>query len=145
MMRWLVGLTAVLLFLAGCGGVTPNEQGSAPKGAEQKQVLSFDELLGATGFTMTTKVTTELPKNWTYKGDEARQKLQSLVPVLKEGREMTGQAAVKKVPMVIFVFELPSGKRSLNVHEDRFEYGGRWYSLEKAPDRTYGSVETLKP
>ncbi|HEU4962385.1 MAG TPA: hypothetical protein VFV52_00785 [Bacilli bacterium] len=146
-MRRMIGLSlcfAVALALSGCGTDSAKEPNAAHE--QTKQTLTFDDLAGATRVVMTTKAESDLPKTWQYKDEEATQKAQALVPVLKEGKPLAAgeKTAQGEMPVVIFILDVDGQKAGINVFENQFEFNGKWYALEKAPERTYGSVEQLK-
>lgn len=149
-MRRLIGaLCCVGLLLSGCGPQSGEPKQTAPQEQQQaNKAMSFDDLLTSTKLSMNTKIDSDLPKSWTYKGEEAKAKLGKLIPVLKQGKELPPEGAINTqhtIPMVIFLFDAEGGnKHVINVFTDRFEFGSTWYQLDQAPEKTYGSVEKLE-
>lgn len=146
MRQWIAALCCVGLLVTGCSPGGSEPKSAAPQ--EQQQPLSFDDLLTSKKLSMNTKLESDFPKTWTFQGDEAKAKLEKLIPVLKQGKELPPEGALNSrhnIPMVLFIFDFEGGaKRTINVYNDRFEYGGKWYQLDKAPDQTYGSINEIK-
>ena len=138
-------LTAVLLgaalLTAGCG---PQSGPGAQTGGEQGVAQSFDDLAKADKLVLTTKAESDLPNTWTYTGDDAKTRIAKLIPVLKQGKEIPAEKKPPGVPYVQFIFDITGGKSVLNVYTDRFEFNKKWYSLDNAPEATYGSVNELR-
>ncbi|KEO82913.1 hypothetical protein [Tumebacillus flagellatus] len=131
---------ALLLALPGCA--PGNQSGTAsPQQSNQQTPATFDDLSNATRLEMITKPTSDLPKNWVFQDQEAKDKAAILVPVLKSAAKMDIKDPVKSAPVVTFVADTPNGKRIVNLFEDRFEYHGTWYQLDNAPEKTYGPIK----
>ena len=137
-MRRLAGvLIACALLAGGCSGPPANSA------AQQQADVNFDSLLKADKVVMTTKAGSDLPKTWTYNQPAVQEKVQKLVAVLKEGQPAA--ASTKTVPMVTFILDVQGGKKSVNVFEDdTFEYGGSYFKLANAGERTYAAFEVLE-
>ena len=133
-------LLGVSLLTAGC---TPPPPGGA-NGAGQTAVQSFDDLANTDKLVLTTKAESDLPKSWTYVGQDAQTRTAKLIPVLKQGQEMTAENAPSTVPYVSFIFDFKSTKATFNVYQDRFEFNKKWYKLDNAPEATYGAVNELR-
>jgi hypothetical protein len=148
MRRFIGALCCVGLLLAGCGPASEPKQTAPQEQSQGTKAVTFDDLLSASKLSMSTKLNSDLPKNWTYKGDEVKGKLEKLIAVLKQGKQLPPEEAVNTqhtIPMVIFIFDMEGGNKSVvNVFNDRFELGGQWYQLDQAPEKTYGSVEKLE-
>ena len=137
-MRRLAGVLIACALLAGGCGQPPSDNA-----AQQQADVNFDSLLKADKVVMTTKASSDLPRTWTYNQPEVREKVEKLVAVLKEGQPLA--TGTKLVPMVIFILDVEGGKKNVNVFEnDTFEYGGRYFKLANAGERTYSAFEVLE-
>jgi hypothetical protein len=148
-MRRLIGTLCCLgLLVTGCSPSPGPSEGTQQEQQKETKAVSIDDLLASTGLSMNTKLDSDLPKTWNFKGEEAKVKLEKLVPVLKQGKELPPDQAINtqhNLPMVIFIFNAEGGnKRVVNVFADRFEFGGKWYQLDQAPEKTYGSINKLE-
>jgi hypothetical protein len=146
MKRLFAVLLGASLVLFGCAPQTAEPPKPAHQENQAGVALSFDDLLETTRIIMTTKAGSDLPKTWKFEGDDAKAKAKSLVPVLKEGKELPegeGRLVQNTVPMVSFILDVQAEKVSITVYEDRFEFQGKWYKLDQAPDKTYGAINAI--
>jgi hypothetical protein len=135
-------LLGTALLTSGC---TPPPSGQQQGGGQQgAAVQTFDDLAKTDKLVMTTKAESDLPKTWTYTGQDAQTRAAKLISVLKQGQEMAADKPPASVPYVMFIFDFKSEKTTVNVYQDRFEFNKKWYKLDNAPELTYGSIEELR-
>ncbi|PWK12731.1 hypothetical protein [Tumebacillus permanentifrigoris] len=138
---WIPLFGASMLLLAGCAPQPGTPSGTT--GQQQSQTaVSFDDLLTVSRLEMITKASSDLPKNWIWQGQEAKDRAAKVVPVLKSATKLDIKEPVKAPAMLTLIGDTPSGKRIINIFNDRIEYSGTWYQLDGAPDKTY---EPIKP
>ncbi|MFD2171378.1 hypothetical protein [Tumebacillus lipolyticus] len=146
MRRWITAGIVCGLMLSGCAPQTAEPQKPAHQEKSESK-LQFEDLLQTSKLVMTTKAGSDLPKTWKFEGEEAKAKANSLVAVLKQGKELTpeeGRLVKNTVPIVSFILDVSAEKASISVYEDRFEFQSRWYELTDAPDLTYGAINEIK-
>jgi hypothetical protein len=149
-MRRFTGVLAAILLGAtllatGCEGPGGGDKAQMQPGQLATEVPALDDLLQADKLIMTTKAESDIPKEWRYSGDEAKDKMAKLVPVLKQGVPMEpGWSANKgRPPAVSFIVDLKGNKYGISIFDDHFEYGSKWWRLEHAPEKTYSVIEVL--
>jgi hypothetical protein len=131
-----------MLLGVGCAPQPGTPSGTSGQQAGTQAPASLDDLQNVTRLEMITKAGSDLPKNWIWQGQEAKDRANKVLPVLKSATKLDIKEPVKSPPVLTLIGDTPGGKRIVNVFNDRIEYSGTWYQLDGAPDKTY---EPIKP
>lgn len=139
---WIALLGAMMLLSTGCAPQPGTPSGTSGQQANPQTPVSFDDLQNVTRLEMITKTSSDLPKNWIWQGQDAKDRAIKVIPVLNSATKLDIKEPVKAPAMITFIGDTPSGKRIIYIFDDRIEYSGTWYQLNGAPDKVY---ELIKP